>query len=170
MLTNLYTYRGMTASAEQLCEAFALPRRVVVWRIMKGKSVDGIFASLPNPVLYDNKVWTAAMLAEEFNLDESLVYRRWRNGMRGRNLIAPPKEDEVELKHYQELVDRNKVFLGRMLKYHRRRAIDLLKRKKVDCVEEHFDEAAAMLNAQRLVDEARGNLTESTGYTWSAMG
>lgn len=166
MLDQVYTYKGMTATAAQLCEALGLPERVVLWRIAKGRGVNEIFAYIPNPIMFEDKVWTAAMLAEHVDLDDTLIRRRWMLGARGRNLIALPKEDEVDLGANKELAEKNREFLRQLLKHHRARGIALLKAKKVDEVEEPFDEATAMLNAQRFVEAARENLPLSTGYQW----
>ncbi|WP_298966176.1 hypothetical protein [uncultured Roseibium sp.] len=164
MLDDVFVYRGRAATAKDHCRDLGLSERIVLWRISKGRIGDEIFAPVPNPILFEGDIWTVTMLAEKYCLDDCIVRERWARGARGLELVAP-LNDRTQAQ-IQELKKANKEFLRRLLKHHRSRGIAHLKAKKIDHVEEPFDTAAALLNAQRFEDAAKGYQTASTGFNW----
>lgn len=166
MLDELYTVGGVTKSAREFCDENGLPYEVFEYR-KKTKKLQGsfLFMSSDNITYYRGKAFTLEMIAEYTGVEYGTIKNRWRRGDRGKELFKAEASRDVQDPR-EKLVFQCRDHLRMLVRAHRDRAVSILKGKTRGVVEEPFDAAAALLNAKRFEEAARGNLARSTGYTW----
>lgn len=167
-LDEYYKVEGVTKTAREFCNDAGLPYEIFLWRKKNKKILGKLAFKLPEAIVYhDGKAYTIQMISQEIGVSVNALRDRWNHGVRGLDMFKPLRNYEVEDNKAKSRYECRE-HLKALLRAHKIRAILLLKRADMGDVEEPFDYATALLNAQRLEDAARDHLTRSTGQLWDA--
>ena len=83
-------------SLSAACRAYGVMLQTVLLRIKRGETVEQAFTSLSlrkyGPFEIDGQIYNSLVdLAYAYGLDPCTVYRRYRTGLRGRDLVRPTR-------------------------------------------------------------------------------
>lgn len=167
-LEKTWDYNGREMTAAEICRIKRIPTNIFLWRYGRGNA-NSLFREVTSPIPFNGEIFTASMLADRYGLEEQLVWRRFRDGIRGENLVAPSIAQEHESKHRRQLERECQRHIQALSKHHykqRLEELDRVRREQEAFYRGEYDGylAAAERNAKLFMQAAKAGPVPQNDY------